>query len=163
MGFEELFSGIQNFDTSDFIALRNGIDNGLAIGDFAENGVLAIQPGGWNVGDEKLTSVCAGTRIGHGQQTWLGELQRRSAFVFKSIARTATSCAGWVAPLDHEIVDHTVKSEPVVKTALGEVQEIGNGDRRFGGEQGKINGAFGGGEFDSDILHNLRLDTRTYC
>ena len=103
--------------------------------------------------DEKLTAVRARTSVGHGKKTWLCELQGRQAFIFKLITWTTTSCASWVASLNHEIFDHTVKNEAVIKTAVSQIQEIGHGDGRFFSEKSEINGAFGGGEFNSNVLH----------
>ena len=52
-------------------ALDDGHRLGVAIGDFAEDDVPAVEPGGDDGGDEELAAVGVGAGVGHGEHEGL--------------------------------------------------------------------------------------------
>ena len=48
-------------------------------------------------------------------------------FVLKPVAWTARAGAGWIAALDHEILDHPMESDSIVVAVFGEVEKVGDG------------------------------------
>lgn len=65
LGCEQIRSVVVDGDGGDFVALFDGIDDVLAIGDLAEDRVFAVEVGGGAVGDEELRTVGAGAGVGH--------------------------------------------------------------------------------------------------
>ena len=55
--------------------LLNLLDDIHTLDDGAEDGVLAIQPGGLDGADEELRAVGVGAGVGHGEDTRAGVLQ----------------------------------------------------------------------------------------
>src|SRR5579864_1132790 len=49
----------------ELVALLGGVDHVLALGDLSEDGVLAVQPVGGDVGDEELAAVGARPGVDH--------------------------------------------------------------------------------------------------
>lgn len=52
-------------DGGDFVALFDGINDVLAVGDLAEDRVFVVEVRGGTVGDEELRTVGAGSGVGH--------------------------------------------------------------------------------------------------
>lgn len=65
LGFEQFRGVVVDGDRGDFVALFDGIDNVLAIGDLAEDRVFVVEVGSGTVGDEELRSVGAWAGVGH--------------------------------------------------------------------------------------------------
>lgn len=82
-------------------------------------------------------------------------LEFRRAFVFETVTRTAAAGAGGVAALDHKVGDDAVEFEPVVVTALGEVEEVGDGDGGLRGVEDAFDVAFVGFDDDADVFHGI--------
>src|SRR5450755_3226507 len=91
--------------------LADLIDDLSAIDDLAEDGVLTVQPGSRDAGNEELGAVGARAGIGHGQQVRPVERKVRGELV----AGAAGALAERVPALDHEIRDHAVEDRPVVE------------------------------------------------
>lgn len=127
-----------NGDGIDGVTLFDGIDDILTFGDFAEDGVLAIEPGGSDVGDEKLASVGSGACVGHGENTGNVMLEVGAAFVFKFVAGTTATCSCRVSALNHEVGDDAVEGDAVIKSLVCQIEEIGGSDGSFGGKDGKL-------------------------
>ena len=68
-------------------------------------------------GDEELGAVGARAGIRHGQQERTVELQLRVELVLELVARAATTGAGRVAALDHELVNDAVENGAIVERA----------------------------------------------
>jgi hypothetical protein len=82
--------------------------------------------------------------------------QEGQAFVPETVTRAAASGALGVSTLDHEILDHPVKLQSIVKSTRGQIQVVGGGHRSFVRENGGVNIAFVGVKSDSDIFHEAR-------
>ena len=130
----------------DDIVLGDAVDDFLVIAadHGAEYSVLAIQVRRRAVGDEKLAAVGAWSCIGHRQDAGLVVTQFGHEFVFEVVAGTAHAAALRTAALDHEIADDAMKLQSIIVAALGQVDEIGNGDGGLIGKKVDIDGAFAG-------------------
>src|SRR5690606_22174565 len=97
------------------------LDDGLRllVFDLAEDGVLALEPGGGDGRDEELRTVRSTAHldagIGHGENVWLGEVQLRVDLVVKLVAGATGALPERVAALDHEVVDDAVEDHAVVQ------------------------------------------------
>ena len=69
-----------------------------------------------------------------------------AGFILETVARAAPAAAFRAAALDHEIGDDPVEVQAVVEAALGQVDEIGDGQRGLVGVQLDLDGAAGGVE-----------------
>ena len=107
----------------------------IAVCDLAEDGVLAGEVRCRGDGDEELAAVGPGARVGHGQQTWLGEGDGRDDFVLEPVARAPGSSAGGVAALDHETVYDAVEDNAVVEFFAGQKDEAVDGNWSIEGEE----------------------------
>ena len=65
LGCEQIGGVVVDGDGSDFVALFDGIDDVLAIGDLAEDRVFAVEVGGGTMGYEELRAVGSGAGVGH--------------------------------------------------------------------------------------------------
>ena len=87
-------------------------DNVLSGKNLSEDNVLAIQPGAGNESDEELTSVGAGTGVGHRQKVRLGVF-KFEVFVSELLTvdgfAAGTVSVGEVTSLGHELSDHSVE------------------------------------------------------
>ena len=154
---EKIIGGIQNFDFFNLVALGNGIDHVLSFRYKTEDRVFPVEVRSRHMGDEKLATIRAGASIGHGENTRAVVLESALHFVFKTVSGAAATSAGRITALDHELVDHAVKSNVVVEAPFGEVQEIRNRYGSLRGLQGCFDVAFAGGENNSDVLHGTRV------
>src|SRR5215213_2479932 len=80
----------------------DGVDHVHALDDLAEDGVLAVQPGGGDLGDEELGAVGVGPGVGHGQVPRPVEAVGAADLVLELVAGAAPSVPERVAALDHE-------------------------------------------------------------
>jgi hypothetical protein len=132
-------AALGNLDSLDGSVRRSSLgvldllDNLVALEDFTEDDVLAIEPRGDNGGDEELGAVGVATGVGHGQKTLLGVLELE-VLILEAVAvdRLATSAVtlGEVTALDHKVLDDTVESRALVTEALltsGQSAEILSG------------------------------------
>ena len=90
-----------------------------AVGDLAEDRVLAVEVRRRADGDEELRAVGAGAGVGHRQQVRLVELQLGVELVGELVARAAGAGAQRVAALDHEAADDPVEDRAVVELVGG--------------------------------------------
>ena len=86
-----------------------------------------------DVGDEELAAVGVRAGVGHRQHAAL-VAHAVVGLVLELVARTAGAGALRAAALDHEIGDHAVELQAVVEAALGEIDEIGDRQRRLFGD-----------------------------
>ena len=146
-------------DLFHFIALGDRIDHVLAFGHLAENRMLAVEPWGFDMGDEELRSIGVRAGVGHRENARTIVLQVGMKFVLKLVARTAGAGALRTTGLDHEVFDHAVELQTVVKAIAGKLFEVADrlGDLVF--EQFQLDGAligFDGGNFHRDSLISFR-------
>ncbi len=139
LGGEEGIGWIQNFNALNRVALADPVHDVLSGGDFAKDGVFVIQPGSGHMGDEKLTAIGGGAAIGHREKAGFVVFERGNELVAEIIAGAARSGAGGIAALNHEILDHPVEGNPVVVSALCQIEEVG-------GRHGSLIGKEGGGD-----------------
>ena len=152
-GDEEGFRRIDDVDGIDGVALADRIYDILILGaiDCAEDGVLAIEPGGGDMGDEELAAIGARARIGHGEETGAIMLESWSKFVGKFVAGAAHAGAGRVATLDHEIRDNAVEGEAIVEALACQIEEVGDGKGCLAGEEGGMDITLGSVHHDADV------------
>lgn len=95
---------------------------GSWVSDLTEDGVLALQPGGGNGGDEELRTVGAAAHLDasvcHGELVRLVEVQVWVDFVVELVARSADALAQGIAALNHEVSDDAVEDGAVVQRGL---------------------------------------------
>jgi len=114
----------------DRVALLDGVYHFLAVVQYAtEYRVLVVEMSLGAVRDEELRAVGVGSGVGHRESPGGIVSQFRVKFIFKRVARAAGARALRATALDHEIVDHTVKSQSIIKPLAGQLFEISN---RFG-------------------------------
>jgi len=91
------------------------------VSDFAEDDVLAIQPGGDDGGDEELGAVGVGICVGHGQQSRFGvsslKVLIRKLLAVDGLAAGAISTSE-VTTLQHELRDDTMEGGALVAESL---------------------------------------------
>src|SRR5580704_6741169 len=81
------------------VALLNLVHDILARGDLAEDGVLAIQPIGSNVGDEELAAIGVRTGIGHRERAHLMAIGIALGLILELIAGAAAAAGRRIATL----------------------------------------------------------------
>src|SRR2546430_10939913 len=98
---------------------RDRVDDlpAVVVGHLAEDGVLAVEPGGGPDGDEELRPVGTRPRVRHRQQVRPAELEFRVDLVLELVPRATPSGTGRVATLDHEAADPPVEDGAVVGPA----------------------------------------------
>src|SRR5829696_7400597 len=114
------------------------VDGIHPVGDLAEDGVLAVEPGSGVCGhDEELAAVGVRAAVGH---------RERAAddlvvvdLVLELVAGGAGAGALRAAALDHEVADHAVEDQPVVVAVLRELHEVVDGLGCVLGEQLQLN------------------------
>src|SRR5580704_2129020 len=84
----------------------------------AKDGVHVIEPGRRRHGNEKLASVCAGSGVGHRKFPGLVVFQGLIKFVAEAVTWIAGSGSEWASALNHELRNHAMKNEAVVKRTL---------------------------------------------
>jgi len=110
--------GLGDGEGFDLVALLDGVDDVFAAGHLTEDGVLVIEIGAVDVGDEELAAVGAGSGVGHGDDSRLVALVGAAFdFVFEAVAGTAAAGAFGAAALDHEVGDYTVEIQAVLLEA----------------------------------------------
>src|SRR5439155_23513899 len=84
-----------------------------ALGHFAEDGVLAVQPRGRSEGEEELTAVGAGAGVGHREPAGLVVLDNALELGVELVPWSPAAVAERIAALGHEAGDHAAKREAV--------------------------------------------------
>ena len=123
---------------------------------------LPVSQGVGGDGDKELAAVGSGAAVGHGQLAGLVELVRRAlGLVAEAVAGPAHAGAGGVAALDHEVGNDAMEDGAVEELvgglfagggvgplfgALGQFDEVLDGDGRVGLKEPDGDLAFGGGE-----------------
>jgi hypothetical protein len=118
-----------------------------AVDDFAKYRMLRLSAGEpiqilvvYRVEEELAATTIGPTGIGHGEGPWLiGDLGIGGMLIFNTAvgavagasARTFRILAVRAAKLDHEIIDHAMEVQPIVKAALGQVDEVTRGHRHL--------------------------------
>lgn len=97
------------------------LDDIHTLDNVAEDGVLAIQPGGLDGADEELGTVGVGASVGHGEDTGASVLQGEvliSELLAVDGLATGTVAAGEVTSLEHELGDDAVEGGTGITEAL---------------------------------------------
>ena len=131
--------------------------------------MAAVQMGRGHMGDEELGTVGAGARVRHGKNAGAVMPEVRAALVLKPVARAPHACTGGVAALNHEIRNHAVKLEPVIKPPRRQIQKGSRRHGRLGSKHRQPDVALG--SMDGDILvscHGCMLNAqkgmvKAYC
>src|SRR5207248_1652041 len=107
----------------------------------AEDGVLAIEPGGGAFGDEKLRAIGIRSGVGVGQPSADVELEVGRNFVIHIEAGAAGAVSERVATLNHEAGDNAMENGAIVERlvrhfaglwilpglrAIGQANKVGN-------------------------------------
>src|SRR5436189_5828809 len=110
---------------------RNFFQHIVALNQFAEGGVLAVEKFGRTVADEKLTPGRIGIlRTVHRKHATLMRLFVKLGLNFVSGIASAPTClfavvlGEGIAALDHKSFDDAVECGPIVETSLGQLLEI---------------------------------------
>jgi len=94
---------------------------GCRVSNFAEDDVLAIEPGGDDGGDEELGAVGIGTCVGHGQQSRFGvsslKVLIRELLAVDRLAAGAIATSE-VTALQHELRNDAMEGRALVAEAL---------------------------------------------
>jgi hypothetical protein len=118
----------RNGHAQDFVALLDGIDDILALDHLSEDGVLGVQIAGFDVGDEKLAAIGAGSGICHGQRADCVNVGLALDLVVEAVAWAACTGTLRATALDHEVGDHAMEIDAVVELVRGEEDEVIDGD-----------------------------------
>src|ERR1700680_2800177 len=111
--------------------------------DLSEHGVLAVQPRtGVGGDDEELRPVRVRPGVRHRQRP--ADDLVGVDLVLEGVPGAAGARPLRTAALDHEVLDHPVKGEPVIEPLRGELAEVLDGLRRVFVEQLEDDRAFGG-------------------
>ena len=109
------------------ITLLDRVHNILAIDYFAEDSVLSIKPWCRYMRDEELASISSWSSVRHRKNARSGVTKRGVELILETVSWPSSSRSGWVAALDHEVIDDSVKRNAVIKAVLGEVHKVGDG------------------------------------
>ena len=126
----------------------------------AEDGVLAVEIRLGELRDEELGAVGVGAGVRHGEAAGNVEVEVGGGFVVEEVAGVAGAVSGVVAALDHEAGDDTMEGSAVIEVlvvhlllrdrvgpilgALGEADEVGDGEGGLVGEELAGHAAHGG-------------------
>jgi len=80
--------------------------------------MFPVKERGCRMGNKKLAAIGCHPGIGHRQDSGLVVLQGIIEFILKAVAGVSTPRTSGIAPLYHKILDHPVKSYPVVVFAF---------------------------------------------
>src|SRR5262249_50275575 len=106
------------------IARRDGHQYVEPFPDAAKNGVLSVQPGGRDGGDEELGAVRVRPRVGHAQHAGPVITQVLVELIGETVARSASPRSGGIAPLRHEVGNDPMEHRPVVEALTGQENEV---------------------------------------
>ena len=135
----QLFSGdLSSLDVDDLLVFEwavagaffhafECVDYILAVDYFTEDGVLHVQPRSRYSCDEELAAVGARACIGHRQKTRTVKGVTAHALIFEILAPdgfATAACASWVAALDHELFNNTVKDHTIIVAVFRVSAEI---------------------------------------
>src|SRR5690606_32078162 len=108
-----------NPDVHNLVATLYLVNNILPLDNPAEDSVLAIKPGSFDVRNEELAAVRVGAGVGHRQNAGAAVLQAWIELVRKAVPGSTGAGAERVSTLDHEIGNYPVKCQPVEKGLPG--------------------------------------------
>lgn len=164
LGLEECGGVVVNGDGGDFVAdavglaaafsrvifSSNFIQNIKAVSDLAKYRVAVVEERSGCGGDKELGSVGSWAGVCHGEDAGAAVAKIGVEFVSEFVAGATSAGLGGVAALEHEVLDYAVEGDAVVVAALGEVEEIGAGERGFGSVESGFDISGGGvdGGFD---------------
>ena len=156
---ESSLSADDDGERFDNVALTDGVDDFLAVADhFTKNSVFAVEVRGGDMGDEELRAVGVRASICHAENAGAVVLElKRGEFVIPFVAGVAASTAMRVAALDHEVGDHPMESQSIIKAILGKEDKVIDGDRCFGGEKLDAKVAFVGRKLGDIALLGVDL------
>src|SRR5262245_49802634 len=87
-----------------------GLEHVHALDHLAEDGVLAVEPRGWDEGQEELAAIGAGgTGVGHREQAALAVPDVRAELARELVAGPAGAGAERATALRHEARDHAME------------------------------------------------------
>ena len=122
-----------NDDLGHLVTLADGIDHIQAFDHLTKTGVIAVEMRSIAaaVADEKLgaSGVAAGMR--HGKYAAVVKLVFPCEFAVDFVTRASGASPCRIAALNHEIWNHAVKGDAIVKSFLGEAYKILNGVGRI--------------------------------
>src|SRR5206468_4077600 len=95
-----------------------------ALGHFAKDRMLPIQPGCRNMGNKELGAIRVRSGIGHAQYSWAVVTQLRMKFVGKLVPGSPRACPRGVSTLSHEVGDNPVKGHTVIESLPGKEYKI---------------------------------------
>jgi len=126
-----------NPDPRHLVAFADLVDHLKARDDLTEHRVFAVEVRLWAVADEELGSAgIRGRSLGHGQRTSQVHLTLSGKFILDGKSWSARAVAQRTTTLNHEIVDHAVKDQPVVVGTLHLLPALGIG--KFLGSLGQF-------------------------
>ncbi len=110
-----------------FVALADCVHHILPFKHLAKHRVLVVEPGRGHVGDEELRPIGIGAGIGHRQNSGARMLEVGVKLIGKFVTGATGSGALRTAGLNHEIRDHAVKLQAVIKSIFRQFLKIGHG------------------------------------
>lgn len=105
----------------------HSIHHSYTLAHSAKNGVLAVKPLGRCEGHKELAAVGVRPCVGHCENSGPSEFQVWMKFVFKLFAIdgcTTSTCARWITPLDHEVLDDSVELGAIVVTSTSQLSKV---------------------------------------
>src|SRR5262249_58740282 len=115
-----LLADAEDLDGFDLVAPGDLVHDVLAFDDVAEHRMLAIEPWSRDMSDKELAAVAGRTGVGHGQSARAGVFQFGPDFILEPVAGAAGARSQRAAALDHEVGNHPVETQAIVKRlALG--------------------------------------------
>ena len=134
----------------------------------AEDHMLAVKPGRFNGGDEKLGTIGVWTGIGHGQRSW-PQMLADEIFIGKGAAidrfAAGTIGVGDIAALEHELGNNAMKDAPLKPEAFFMGDQLAEILRCFRDHIGKQLHYDPTGLFisDDDIKKHLGVGCHRWC
>src|SRR6185437_2053880 len=104
-----------NGDRVQRVALLHSVYDILPLLNLAKHGVLAIEPVGDNMRNEKLAAVGVGSGIGHRKGPDLVLVGIAPGFILEAVAGAAAAGGGRIAALNHEVIDDAMEHGSVVE------------------------------------------------
>jgi hypothetical protein len=115
---------VLDLDGQNLVAFPDGIDHIYVLG-FTEYSVAAIEVWLGGVANKELAAIGVGPSVGHREATSLMLVLVDLTVDFVTGA-TGTSTLG-AATLDHEVVDHSMEIQAIVKALFGQIYKVLDG------------------------------------